>query len=97
MAKAEAQTPQSWKDCPLHNEGNDEDDSEDVIHFISVDHMCRDEQLFSSYFEELIREHGRPIVGNDAEVVDDCGANGVEVEHTSVNPSGSSIWLYYDL
>lgn len=36
-----------------HNEGPVDDDDEDIDHFISLANMCRDEQLFASYYTEL--------------------------------------------
>ena len=43
-------------DCPLHNEGFDvhtDDECEDFDQFISLASMCRDEQMFASFFEEM--------------------------------------------
>ncbi|XP_042064339.1 uncharacterized protein LOC121808064 [Salvia splendens] len=44
--------------CHLHNEGSIEEDGSDdeVDHFISLANMCRDEQMFTSYYESLCRQ-----------------------------------------
>ena len=44
--------------CHLHNEGymtKDEDD--EVGHFMSLANMCRDKQLFTSFYESLCQQH----------------------------------------
>ena len=43
--------------CHLHNEGPPSDDEdEEMDHFISLAHMCRDEQLFTSYYESIFQQ-----------------------------------------
>ncbi|KAL1535180.1 hypothetical protein AAHA92_31265 [Salvia divinorum] len=90
LAGAQAQTPQSWEECPLHNEGFEEDEEEDVDQFLSLAHMCRDEQLFNSYFEELIRGREQPNVENNDGHDDSCGVDGGARLQLDVSSSRSS-------
>ncbi|KAL1540822.1 hypothetical protein AAHA92_25115 [Salvia divinorum] len=43
-------------ECPLHNEGCTSDGDGDIDQFISLAHMCRDEQIFALYFEGICQQ-----------------------------------------
>ena len=56
--------------CHLHNEGcesDDEDDEDGVGHFISLASMCRDEQLFTSYYQSLCQRQPEQQRSADAD------------------------------
>lgn len=51
-------------ECPLHNEGVDDGDDE-VDHFISLASMCRDEQLFSNFYQQISKNRESVVVDDE--------------------------------
>ncbi|KAL1566626.1 hypothetical protein AAHA92_02212 [Salvia divinorum] len=83
-------------DCPLHNESFDGDDAYDLYQFISLVNMCRDEQMFASYFAEL-NQHQEDVVEHpDEEKVvcrEDGGGVGVDAIATGGTEAPSSSFI----
>lgn len=62
-------------ECPLRDEASYDEDDDNLDQFISLAHMCRDEQLFTTFFESLIArgaavsptDGGPPTLGEGSE------------------------------